>query len=98
MRHPELHLVSATDATRQSTQMSLIATVATDYLTLLSDERLLQITEDTVKANQSTYDVTKRIQALGNSSMLDVQQAQNSLASAKALVSMTRMSDAMASS
>ncbi|WP_211606642.1 efflux transporter outer membrane subunit [Paraburkholderia nemoris] len=74
----------ATDASRQSTQISLIATVATDYLTLLSDERLLQITEDTVKADQSTYDVTKRIQQLGNSSMLDVQQAQNSLASAKA--------------
>ncbi|MFM0615239.1 efflux transporter outer membrane subunit [Paraburkholderia nemoris] len=74
----------ATDASRESTQISLIATVATDYLTLLSDERLLQITEDTVKADQSTYDVTKRIQQLGNSSMLDVQQAQNSLASAKA--------------
>ncbi|CAE6853435.1 Outer membrane protein OprM [Paraburkholderia aspalathi] len=74
----------ATDASRQSTQISLIATVATDYLTLLSDERLLQITGDTVKADQSTYDVTKRIQELGNSSMLDVQQAQNSLASAKA--------------
>ncbi|WP_372341815.1 efflux transporter outer membrane subunit [Paraburkholderia aspalathi] len=74
----------ATDASRQSTQISLIATVATDYLTLLSDERLLQITEYTVKADQSTYDVTKRIQELGNSSMLDVQQAQNSLASAKA--------------
>ncbi|MFM0110201.1 efflux transporter outer membrane subunit [Paraburkholderia nemoris] len=74
----------ATDASRQSTQISLIATVATDYLTLLSDEGLLQITEDTVKADQSTYDVTKRIQQLGNSSMLDVQQAQNSLASAKA--------------
>ncbi|MCP2089553.1 UNVERIFIED_ORG: multidrug efflux system outer membrane protein [Paraburkholderia sediminicola] len=74
----------ATDASRQSTQISLIATVATDYLTLLSDERLLQITDDTVKADQSTYDVTKRIQELGNSSMLDVQQAQNSLASAKA--------------
>ncbi|WP_429363041.1 efflux transporter outer membrane subunit [Paraburkholderia sp. GAS32] len=74
----------ATDASRQSTQISLIATVATDYLTLLSDERLLQITEDTVKADQSTYDVTKRIQELGNSSMLDVQQAQNSLASSKA--------------
>ncbi|WP_408305761.1 MULTISPECIES: efflux transporter outer membrane subunit [Paraburkholderia] len=74
----------ATDASRQSTQISLIATVATDYLTLLSDERLLQITEDTVKADQSTYDVTRRIQELGNSSMLDVQQAQNSLASAKA--------------
>ena len=40
----------ATDASRQSTQISLIATVATDYLTLLSDERLLQLTEDTVKA------------------------------------------------
>ncbi|MFM0392819.1 efflux transporter outer membrane subunit [Paraburkholderia phytofirmans] len=74
----------ATDASRQSTQISLIATVATDYLTLLSDERLLQLTEDTVKADQSTYDVTKRVQELGNSSLLEVQQAENSLASAKA--------------
>lgn len=74
----------ATDASRQSTQISLIATVATDYLTLLADERLLQLTEDTVKANQSTFDVTKRVQELGNSSLLDVQQAQNSLASARA--------------
>ena len=74
----------ATDASRQSTQISLIATVATDYLTLLSDERLLQLTEDTVKADQSTYEVTKRVQELGNSSLLDVQQAENSLASAKA--------------
>jgi len=74
----------ATDASRQSTQISLIATVATDYLTLLSDERLLQLTEDTVRADQSTYDVTKRVQELGNSSQLDVQQAENSLASARA--------------
>ena len=74
----------ATDASRQSTQISLIATVASDYLTLLADERLLQLTEDTVKSDQATYDVTKRVQELGNASLLDVQQAQNSLASAKA--------------
>lgn len=74
----------ATDASRQSTQISLIATVATDYLTLLSDERLLQLTEDTVQADQSTYEVTRRVQELGNASLLDVQQAGNSLASAKA--------------
>lgn len=74
----------STEASRQSTRISLIATVATDYLTLLSDERLLKITQDTVTADQATYDVTKRIQALGNSSLLDVRQAQNTLASARA--------------
>lgn len=74
----------ATDAARQSTQISLIATVATDYLTLLSDERLLKLTQDTVDADAATYNVTRRVQALGNSSMLDVRQAQNSLASARA--------------
>jgi multidrug efflux system outer membrane protein len=74
----------ATDAARQSTQISLIATVATNYLTLLSDERLLKITQDTVNADVATYDVTRRIQALGNASLLDVRQAQNSLASARA--------------
>jgi multidrug efflux system outer membrane protein len=74
----------STEASRQSTRLSLIATVATDYLTLLSDERLLKITQDTVAADQATYDVTKRIQELGNSSLLDVRQAQNTLASAQA--------------
>jgi multidrug efflux system outer membrane protein len=74
----------ATDASRKSTQISLIATVATDYLTLLSDERLLAITQDTVAADQRTYDVTKSIQQLGNTSLLDVRQAENTLASARA--------------
>ncbi|HMC47263.1 MAG TPA: efflux transporter outer membrane subunit, partial [Caballeronia sp.] len=74
----------STEASRQSTRISLIATVATDYLTWLSDERLLGITHDTVAADQATYDVTKRIQELGNSSLLDVRQAQNTLASAQA--------------
>src|SRR5471030_2746618 len=74
----------STEASRQSTRISLIATVATDYLTLLSDERLLKITQDTVAADQTTYDVTKRIQELGNSSLLDVRQSQNTLASAQA--------------
>jgi outer membrane protein, multidrug efflux system len=74
----------STEASRQSTRISLIATVATDYLTLLSDERLLKITQDTVASDQATYDVTKRIQELGNSSLLDVRQAQNTLASAQA--------------
>ena len=74
----------STEASRQSTRISLIATVATDYLTWLSDERLLKITQDTVAADQATYDVTKRIQELGNSSLLDVRQAQNTLASAQA--------------
>ncbi|MFM0225113.1 hypothetical protein [Paraburkholderia dipogonis] len=44
--------------------------MATGYLTLLSDERLLQLTEDTVKADQSTYEVTQRVRKLGNSSLL----------------------------
>ena len=74
----------STEASRQSTRISLIATVATDYLTWLSDERLLKITQDTVAADQATYDVTRRIQELGNSSLLDVRQAQNTLASAQA--------------
>ena len=64
--------------------------MATDYLTWLSDEQLLKVTEDTVKADQATYDVTRRIQELGNSSLLDVREAENTLASAKASVASYR--------
>ncbi len=84
LKNQALENYLSTDAARQSTQISLIATVATDFLTLLSDERLLEITQNTVDADAATYDVTCRIKALGNASLLDVRQAQNSLASARA--------------
>ncbi|WP_234745819.1 efflux transporter outer membrane subunit [Burkholderia sp. WTPI3] len=76
----------STDASRVSTQLSLVATVATDYLQLRADQAMLKITTDTAAADQRTYDLTVAMQKIGSASLQDVREAQTSLASAKASV------------
>lgn len=91
LKRQALEQYLSTDAARTSTQLSLVATVATDYLQLLSDEALLKITADTVEADRQTYELTVGKMRIGSASMQDVQQARNSLASAKSsLASYTR--------
>ncbi|PAJ86087.1 efflux transporter outer membrane subunit [Burkholderia ubonensis] len=74
----------ATDASRTSTQLSLVATVATDYLQFRADEASLKIATNTAKADQQTYELTVAKMKAGSASLQDVREAQTSLASAKA--------------
>ncbi|WP_321786150.1 efflux transporter outer membrane subunit [Burkholderia pyrrocinia] len=74
----------STDASRISTQLALVATVATDYLQWRADEAMLRIATDTVAADQRTYDLTVAMQKIGSASLQDVREAQTSLAAAKA--------------
>ncbi|ALK33551.1 efflux transporter outer membrane subunit [Burkholderia plantarii] len=91
LKHQALEQYLATDAACTSTQISLIATVATDYLQLLSDEASLQITLDTVDADHHSYDLTVSMMKMGSASLQDVRQSENSLASARSsLASYTR--------
>ena len=83
LKSQALETYLSSDAARRSTQLSLISTTATDYLTWLSDQSLLKITQDTVTSDQQTYQTTLQVQKLGNSTMLDVQEAKTSLASAE---------------
>jgi multidrug efflux system outer membrane protein len=83
LKNQALETYLSSDASRRSTQLSLISTTATDYLTWLSDRALLKITRDTVESDRKTYETTLRVQQLGNSTMLDVQEAKISLASAE---------------
>ncbi|MFP4904790.1 TolC family protein, partial [Paraburkholderia sp. BR14261] len=76
----------STQASRTSTQLSLVADVATDYLQLLSDETLLKVSTDTAAADQNTYDLTVSMMKIGSASLQDVREAQTSLASARASV------------
>ncbi|WP_321785209.1 efflux transporter outer membrane subunit [Paraburkholderia sp. J94] len=81
----------SSDASRTSTQLSLVADVATDFLQLQSDEALLKVATDTVAADQSTYDLTVSMMKIGSASLQDVREAQTSLASARAsMASYTR--------
>jgi multidrug efflux system outer membrane protein len=84
LKSQALEAYLSTDAARLSTQLSLVSTTATDYLTWLSDRSLLNIAEHTVESNRQTYETTLQSAKLGSGAEEDVQSALTSLASAKA--------------
>ncbi|PKM04276.1 MAG: transporter [Gammaproteobacteria bacterium HGW-Gammaproteobacteria-6] len=73
----------ALDETRRSTQISLVAEVATAWLTLAADRELLQLAKDTLASQQATYQLQQRSHALGNTSGLELAQAQTTVESAR---------------
>lgn len=69
--------------TRRSTQISLVAEVATAWLTLAADNEHLQLAQETLASQQATYELTRRSYALGGSAALAVAQAQTTVESAR---------------
>jgi multidrug efflux system outer membrane protein len=70
--------------TRESTQISLIASVETEYLTWLADRDSLTIAQNTVAAQQDSVKLTELETSTGTGTALDVAQAQTTLFSARA--------------
>lgn len=73
----------STAENRRSTQISLIAEVATDYLTLASDQDLLKLAQDTLASQENTYTLDQRTFEMGSSSALTLSQAQTSVETAR---------------
>jgi multidrug efflux system outer membrane protein len=73
----------ATDAARRSTQISLIAEVAGDYLTYAADCERLALARATLKSDTDSLDLTLRLFAHGETSQLSVREAETSVASAR---------------
>ncbi|CAI8864420.1 multidrug efflux system outer membrane protein [Pseudomonas frederiksbergensis] len=69
--------------TRRSTQISLVAEVATAWLTLAADNERLQLAQETLRSQQATYELNQRSHALGGSSGLALAQAQTTVESAR---------------
>jgi multidrug efflux system outer membrane protein len=86
LKNQALEEYLSTDSARASTQLSLVATTATDYLTWLSDRSLLEIARRTVDSDRETYETTLKSAQLGSGAEEDVQEARTSLASARASV------------
>ncbi len=81
----------ATEDARRSAQISLIAEVAGNYLTLAADQEKLRLTEQTLLARQDGLRLTQRLQEAGVASMLDLRQAGIATESAQSdLASLTR--------
>ena len=73
----------ATEQARRSVQISLVAEVAVNYLTLAADRERLQLAKETLAGQQSSYQLTRSRFDAGVSSALDLHQAQTSVDTAR---------------
>ena len=73
----------ATEQARRSVQISLVAEVAANYLTLAADRERLKLARETLESQQSSYNLTKNRFDAGVSSALDLHQARTSVESAR---------------
>ncbi|WP_211474113.1 efflux transporter outer membrane subunit [Collimonas humicola] len=69
--------------TRRSIQISLVAEVASAWLTLAADNERLLLARDTLKSLQISYDLSQRSHAIGATSGLDLSTAQASVEAAQ---------------
>jgi outer membrane protein, multidrug efflux system len=76
----------ATEDARQTVILTLVSDVASDYFALLQLDLQLEITHDTIKAQQASVDLTKLRVDHGVATKLDVLQAQQTLDTANATV------------
>jgi outer membrane protein, multidrug efflux system len=70
--------------TRRSAQISVVAEVASAYLTLLADQKLLQITRDTLDSQQDSLKLIQMSFDGGVATALDFNQAKTTVATAQA--------------
>jgi multidrug efflux system outer membrane protein len=82
----------AQDETRRSAVLSLISSVAQAYMTLLADQQLLDLTQETVKTYQETLDLVQTRYEAGYSSALTVAQSRTALYSAQATLAQYKLS------
>lgn len=84
LRDQALETYLATEATSRATQISLVADVATSYLTLSADNDLLHLARQTAESQQNSYNLTKLSYDHGASTEQDLAQAETALKSAVA--------------
>ncbi|AZF00865.1 Multidrug efflux system, outer membrane factor lipoprotein OprM [Pseudomonas orientalis] len=75
-----------TEQARRSAQLSLVANVANAYLTWRADQELLALAEQTLAANDRSWQLTSRSKTAGKASALDVVQARTAVESTRASV------------
>lgn len=73
-----------TEATQRSTQISLVAAVATAWLQLAADEQRLQLARSTLDSQRKSFELIERSHRLGAQSGLALAQAQSTVDAARA--------------
>jgi multidrug efflux system outer membrane protein len=70
--------------TARSTQISLVAEVASGYLTVLADQALLKVTQDTLTSETDSYNLTNAMFKRGTTTLLSLRQAETAVDTARA--------------
>ena len=84
LSHAALQQYFSSGETRRSVQLTLVAEVATAYLTVLTDQTLLNITRDTLKSQEESYALTQKMFNGGTTTELAVRQAESTVDTARA--------------
>ena len=83
LKEQALQLYLGTEEARRSAQISIVAEVATAWLTLAADSQRLNLAEETLRSQQTSYDLIQRKFELGLGSALDLRQAQTTVEAAR---------------
>ncbi|HZJ94114.1 MAG TPA: efflux transporter outer membrane subunit [Thiopseudomonas sp.] len=83
LRDQALESYFASEQAQRSTQLSLIASVATAWLTLQADQEALQLVRNTLATYEDSLRLVERSYAAGVASLLEVQQARTATNSAR---------------
>jgi multidrug efflux system outer membrane protein len=72
------------DKTARSSRISLVAEVASAYLSVLADQDLLKVTQDTLSSEQASYDLTNAMFKQGSTTLLSLRQSETAVDMARA--------------
>jgi multidrug efflux system outer membrane protein len=86
LSHAALQQYFSSGETRRSVQLTLVAEIATAYLTVLADQTLLDITRETLKSQEDSYALTQKLFDGGTGTELALRQAETTVDTAKANV------------
>ncbi len=84
LSHAALQQYFSSGETRRSVQLTLVAEVATAYVTVLADQTLLDITHDTLKSQEDSYALTQKLFSGGTTTELALRQAESTVDTARA--------------
>jgi outer membrane protein TolC len=74
----------AQSETRRSTQISLVSEVATDYFAVLADQALVRLTQETLRSENESYELTKAMYDHDTTTLLSLRQAESVVDAARA--------------
>jgi multidrug efflux system outer membrane protein len=74
----------AQSESRRSTQICLVSEVATAYFAVLADRQLLSLTEETLRSETESYNLTKAMYEADTTTLLSLRQAESLVDAARA--------------